>query len=432
MRSIRIPAPYLSRALALRQWPVFSLNGPLLAYVVCVSAGAGVAIAAAAATTSFRAADMVLFLVLLACAVFAVEATRHIEEPQGTRVKDWHSIWCLPIAVLLPPVYALLAPLPLMALVDLRIRRGVLYRRVFSAAAISLSLGAASAIFHGLSTPLGIHGSPTTAPVLTWAIVIVGCSVVRWFVNVVLVLIAVRAADPETTLWELLSNRESVYGDLVEVSLGVLVTVVVAVHPALVIVALPSVLLQQRFVLHGQLVTEARIDARTGLFNAHTWEREASTEVFRATRTKTPLAVLLLDIDHFKSVNDRYGHLAGDRVLRAVADGVNDEVRDYDIVGRIGGEEFAVLLPATDAGQAEDVAERLRHRVAGLTVPLDHTQDPAHIQVTVSVGATVHDGGPAELTPLLAAADLALYRAKNDGRDRVRLLKKTPNGDSGQ
>lgn len=426
MRSMRGPADAFSRTFAVRSWPVFSLPRRLFAYVTCVCTGAAVAIAVATVSTSFRAADVGLFLVMLACAAFAVEATRHIEEPQGTRVKDWYSIWCLPVAVLLPPVYALLAPLPLMALVDLRIRRGLLYRRVFSAAAISLSLGAASAIFHALSSPLAIQEPPTAAPVLTWAIVLICCSVVRWFVNVGLVLIAVRASDPETTLWELLSNRESVYGDLVEVSLGVLVTVVVAVHPALVIVALPSVLLQQRFVLHSQLVTEARIDGKTGLFNAHTWEREASTEVFRATRTKTPLAVLLLDIDHFKSVNDRFGHLTGDRVLRAVADAVNDEVREYDVVGRIGGEEFAVLLPATDGSQAEEVAERLRGRVAGLTVPSDDTNDPAHIQVTVSVGITIHDGGQAELTPLLAAADLALYRAKNDGRDRVRLLTKSP------
>ena len=118
---------------------------------------------------------------------------------------------------------------------------------------------------------------------LLWATAVVACGLVRWFINISLVVIAIRGSDPETTLWELLTNRESIYSDLVEVSLGALVTIVVAVHPALVLVALPSVLLQQRFVLHSQLVTQSRVDVRTGVLNARTWEREATTPAAEAS-----------------------------------------------------------------------------------------------------------------------------------------------------
>lgn len=415
---------------AVRRWPIWGVPRGLRAYVLAVQMAAVGAIGVAAARTTFRATDLGLFLVLLSCAVIAIEATRRVEEPQGTRARDLYSIWCLPIAVLLPPVWALVAPIPLLLLTQWRVRRGLVYRRVFSGAAIGLSFGAASVVAHAVPGSPISQGLPPYVGAAVWPLVVVACGVVRWFVNIGLVVFAVRASDPETTLWELLSNRESVYSDLVEVSLGVLVTVVVAVHPALVLVALPSVLLQQRFLLHGQLVTQARIDSKTGLLNAHTWEREAVTEISRAQRTQTPLAVLLIDIDHFKSVNDRYGHLAGDRVLRAVADTLETELRDYDIVGRIGGEEFAVLLPATDAEQAGESAERLRRRIADVAVTLEGDQQLAHvhIRVTVSIGVTTTTSDRHALADVLATADLALYRAKGDGRDRVQVLAEDPSG----
>ena len=137
--------------------------------------------------------------------------------------------------------------------------------------------------------------------------------------------------------------------------------------------------------------------------------------------------MVLLDIDHFKAVNDTYGHLAGDQVLRAVAGIIGSQLRDYDIAGRYGGEEFAVLLPHTQPGQARRIAERLRMAVAAARLTASPVGGPGtSLHVTVSVGvACLADCGP-ELQALIAAADTALYDAKAAGRNRVRSWRGQP------
>ena len=133
----------------------------------------------------------------------------------------------------------------------------------------------------------------------------------------------------------------------------------------LLLVALPPVILLQRSLMHQQLAAAARTDPKTGLLNATAWQREADAEVVRALRTGTPLALLLMDVDHFKRVNDNHGHLIGDEVLRALAVELRRQVRESDVVGRFGGEEFTVLLPGTDDAGAYGIAERLRASAAG-------------------------------------------------------------------
>ena len=183
---------------------------------------------------------------------------------------------------------------------------------------------------------------------------------------------------------------------------------------------LPVVSLLQRSLRHAQLKSAARVDAKTGLLNAVTWQREAQVEISRATRTGTPLAVAMLDIDHFKRVNDTYGHLAGDAVLAALAASLRGLLRDYDITGRFGGEEFAILLPHTDAGTAAQITERLRAKLADITVTAgngDGTVVP--LQVTVSIGVATLAASHRDLDELIAAADAALYQAKQSGRNMI-------------
>jgi diguanylate cyclase (GGDEF)-like protein len=170
--------------------------------------------------------------------------------------------------------------------------------------------------------------------------------------------------------------------------------------------------------MHQQLAAAARTDPKTGLLNAAAWQREADAEVARALRTGATLALLLVDVDHFKRVNDSHGHLIGDEVLRALAAELRQQVRESDVVGRFGGEEFTVLLPRTDAAGAYGIAERLRTSAGRLSVA---TAD-ASIGVTVSIGVAVLGQHGGDLFELLAAADVALYKAKDAGRDQVRVF----------
>jgi diguanylate cyclase (GGDEF)-like protein len=194
----------------------------------------------------------------------------------------------------------------------------------------------------------------------------------------------------------------------------------------LAIFTVPTVLLARRFMMHAQLVAQSRIDTKTGLLNASTWEREATVEIARAVRTGSPLALALVDIDHFKTVNDNYGHLVGDKALRAVTDGLRSQLRSYDLAGRFGGEEFVILLPQTHEYDALRVAERLRAHIAAMTIPVDDG-DPVgrSVTLTISVGVAALDGERRELTDMMAAADSALYYAKETGRNKTHVIAAT-------
>ncbi|HWK00609.1 MAG TPA: PleD family two-component system response regulator [Xanthobacteraceae bacterium] len=161
----------------------------------------------------------------------------------------------------------------------------------------------------------------------------------------------------------------------------------------------------------------AIIDPLTGLYNRRYMESHAGALVARANDRDKPLSLLILDIDHFKSVNDSYGHEAGDEVLREFASRLRSCVRGVDLACRLGGEEFVVVMPDTDLGIASRVAERIRRRIAGEPFSID--RGARSIEVTISVGLSSLNG--AEDTPalILKRADEALYRAKNSGRNRV-------------
>jgi diguanylate cyclase (GGDEF)-like protein len=188
---------------------------------------------------------------------------------------------------------------------------------------------------------------------------------------------------------------------------------------------LAPLLVLHRAVLVGQLEEAAAIDGKTGLLNAHTWGARAEHELRRARGAGVPHAVLVLDLDHFKGVNDLYGHLAGDQVLAAVAKALRSEVRERDLVGRFGGEEFVILLVGRREGGETDlgvIAERIRERVAGLVVDVTTVDGAARIsRLSVSVGGALHPGGRADLDGLLRIADTALYSAKRAGRNQVRM-----------
>jgi diguanylate cyclase (GGDEF)-like protein len=159
----------------------------------------------------------------------------------------------------------------------------------------------------------------------------------------------------------------------------------------------------------------ATTDPLTGLYNRRSFFDQLHQELSRAGRYRRPLTLLFLDVDHFKEINDRHGHPAGDQALKSLALLLQAESRRNDIVGRIGGEEFATVLVECGLDQAREAAERLRRQVERLRV--DSDQGP--LSMTVSIGLAQAVSDQERLEQLLKRADRALYQAKRQGRNRV-------------
>jgi diguanylate cyclase (GGDEF)-like protein len=159
----------------------------------------------------------------------------------------------------------------------------------------------------------------------------------------------------------------------------------------------------------------AETDALTGLTNRRHFLELAARELARSRRYGSPMSLVLVDLDHFKRVNDKYGHLVGDQVLTAAARALASGLREIDVIARHGGEEFAILLPETDLNGAREVAERSCRRLAEAVTLVDG----AEIRITASMGVASATGGAASLDDLLGRADRAMYGAKRAGRDRV-------------
>jgi len=198
------------------------------------------------------------------------------------------------------------------------------------------------------------------------------------------------------------------------------VNLVISAVITLLILLLASVTLDR---YQGRLQEMATTDRLTGLLNRQASELLFAQAAREQKRRSTPLAVLLLDIDNFKSINDRHGHLAGDRVLEAAAKLLRSSVREVDLCCRWGGEEFLLLLKDCDTAAAEGLAEKLRQRMADTRVPAGEGE----LVVTLSIGLTAHVPGDTRESAL-ARADAALYAAKAGGRNRVCTLLPAPPG----
>jgi diguanylate cyclase (GGDEF)-like protein/hemerythrin-like metal-binding protein/PAS domain S-box-containing protein len=172
----------------------------------------------------------------------------------------------------------------------------------------------------------------------------------------------------------------------------------------------------QRRSLEQELSRQAKTDSLTGLSNRRHFIEMAEQELVRTRRYDNLLSVLMLDLDDFKAINDRYGHEAGDNVLRKVSDVCRLTLRGIDVIGRIGGEEFAILLPETHSKQAQEVAERLRHQIEDAQI---FVEPDGVLHVTASIGVTTLNTTDTDVNRLLKLADKALYEAKRTGRNKV-------------
>jgi len=205
---------------------------------------------------------------------------------------------------------------------------------------------------------------------------------------------------------------------------GAVASVLWTINPWLVLPALSPIVLMFQALQVPQLKKEATTDTKTGLANARHFSKLYLAELERARRFNRPLAVLMGDLDLLRNINNLYGHLAGDQVLGGIGRIIRETVREYDIAGRFGGEEFAIILPETDSAGALELAERLRSQIAGDAFPIPTSTMP--ISVTMSIGVACFPDDGMNANDLIHQADIAVYQAKLQGRNRVVHVRDVP------
>ena len=412
----------------IRTWPIWEIPRQVLMTVLTVELTAiGLVVASAVVGSSVTvvawrdAAILVLLGMLHAEFAAGIERTRRRLITGGTHV-GLNSVWTFAGAVVLPPVLAVGLAVVLQTHKWLRTGRPrvPLYRNLFSTATVVLACLAAGVVVGEMQGALAAARWDGIS--LLVVLLAVGAYTT---VNSALVAAAIALSAPQPNLTMVLGHWDDNALEIATLCLGALVAVALGINPWLVLLVLPPLLVLHRAVLVRQLEEAASTDGKTGLLNAATWHVRAENELRRAARRPGPRAVLVLDLDHFKEVNDTHGHLVGDQVLAAVAETLRSEVRDRDLVGRFGGEEFVVLLTGLAGGSESDleaVADRIRRRVEGMRVEIPTADGPLTVAgLSVSVGGAIHTGGRADLSALMRVADTALYSAKRAGRNRVRM-----------
>lgn len=409
-------------------WGIWSLPGRLLTAVLVVELLAAIIVGFEAITTPphvYLTAAVVAGS-LAACGMFHAEVSVRVERVRRrigleSAQIDLTSVWMLAAALLLPPVVATIVVVVLEGFLYLRVWRGAktpFYRQVFTTATVVLAVHAAAA------ANLYIGGGPPSLSAGSAGLIPVIAAVLAYTVINTSLVVGVVVISSDKSVRELLGKGDEVVLEIACLCLGALVALAMAAAgPWLVVLALPPLLVLHRAVLVRTLQDAVNTDSKTGLLTAAAWQKHAMDLVRRARSA----AVLILDLDHFKRVNDTHGHLAGDAVLSAVATRLRAEVRDQDQVGRFGGEEFLILLPGgTASSYAHDelmrVAERIRSSVAGLAVEIPTADGPLTIEgLSVSIGGARFPEDGSEVPELVAVADSALYAAKDSGRNAVRI-----------
>lgn len=219
-------------------------------------------------------------------------------------------------------------------------------------------------------------------------------------------------------------DSESLLLDATQLAIGYLIAILWQIDPLLTLPALVPLLLVYRSLVVPQLKREAQTDEKTGLLNIRHWRVLASDEVYRAQRDGNSLSLLMADLDLLRYVNNSFGHLAGDLVLKEVGRVLREHVREQDIVGRFGGEEFVVLLPETGWEEGRAIAERLRRAIEENKFEVQAAH--ATVKVTMSLGVATLPTDGKTLEELIHQADLAMLQAKLSGRNRIALASDVP------
>jgi diguanylate cyclase (GGDEF)-like protein len=415
------------------RWEVWQGPSRVVAAILLVEGVAALLVGVQAAMLHPQPRDLGLTGALALLGIVHTEVAGTVERMRrrvsGTSYYDLSSVWTFAAALLLPPPLTAAVVVALYLHLWVRVWRpakSLLYRNVYTTAVVVLAAQAAHAVIAALAGPRSWTAGLTGLGVLVLAVLTYAV------VNNALVTgaIALHAGPPPAgriaRVRQLLGEPDDIVLELATLSLGALTAVALTINPWLVLLVMLPLLVLHRADMARQLEQRAAMDGKTGLLNAAAWHEQAERALDRAQRHGGAAGVLILDLDHFKSVNDTYGHLAGDEVLVAVAETLRTEVREGDVVGRFGGEEFVVLLrdlELSSAGrrQMETVAERIRARIAQLSVAVQTPDGPLTIgNLSTSVGGVFHLGRTSTLQQVLGAADAALYTAKREGRNLVR------------
>lgn len=386
--------------------------------------------------------DAVRFGVLAVCAAVYIELTRTIERTREFRrgesspYLDTKSVWSFAAVLVLPPVLAMAMVVWTYTVAWLRIwprqRPVALYRWTFSAATVLCGTGAAAVVLAvGLPHYPGVPSSSVLAGLLG-LLIVAAAGVIRWLINASLVLAAILISTRHARPADVFDSFGEHLLEAGAMALGLVAAILVLVSPVALAAIIVAMVALHRGVLVRQYQHAARHDPKTGLASAGWWHEQTEQLLARARARGEALGVLLFDLDFFKKINDTYGHLAGDAVLRAVADALASETRSSDLVGRWGGEEFVAVISGVSTERAlMSIAERFRRRISCLAVDINHNDEPQTItDLTISVGGTIYrpDSAITEVDEILMIADAQLYRAKQDGRNRTSIAPAEPSG----
>jgi diguanylate cyclase (GGDEF)-like protein len=380
-----------------------NLKPPAAAFLAATVLGATALAAAVLSRLSFDAAHWGTFALLLGLATVAQLFI--VEKPGGQSYRT-AIVFIIAAAILLPaPFVVLLSAAHYIPSWFRHKKKNVV--RVFNVANTTIAALAAWGAFHSLRHSDDIR------------YIVAGAAACLAFVAVIHVILALMLHfNSGKSLRETgLFSFESLSTDFALAALGVGVSVAWDVNPWSIVFVVMPLLLIHRSLHVPQLQEEARIDPKTGLLNAREYEISLDDELERAARTGAPLSVLMTDLDLLRDINNTFGHLAGDAVIRGIAGVIRAELRRYDIAARFGGEEFSVLLPSTAPEQALEIAERIRRAVEAARFEEETVSEP--LSATLSIGVAAYPRDALEAKGLVHAADIAVYEAKARGRNRV-------------
>jgi diguanylate cyclase (GGDEF)-like protein len=370
----------------------------------------------------------VYFVVIVGLGVFCAEVTKGTERKRrrfsNTPHVNMSSVWTLSAALLTTPALAAATAVLLYSHFWWRSWRRVTgmhrYRAVFSLCAVVLSCHAAFALERWLPGTLP-HDVAAPESILGLVLVVI----LYWIVNSVLIAVAISMLLSTRSLSRMLGSWSQNSLEFATLSVGAAATLLMSLSSWSAVFVLVPLFVLHRSVLVRHLEDASTVDTKTGLLNATTWHSVAATELERARQHRVAVSLIMIDVDNFERVNEAHGRLIGDRTLRAIADVVRCCVRNNDLVGRFGGEEFVIMLPGADHVAAVQVGDRIREQVRRVRVGDPSAGDGAlDLHLSVSVGVALFPGdGDQDLNDLLTAASAGVFVAKDAGSDQVRAIQ---------